>query len=132
VAKRTGGAVLRGHSGGIAALAAHPSGQFVASGSDDGCVKVWDIDGGGECVATLARHPRGVTALAFHPAGEVIASGGRDGVVGIWRWKDGKMVAAFKCGEEVTAVHFSRGGEFAAVAAGTPLAVLIPVARYVE
>jgi hypothetical protein len=42
------------------------------------------------------------------------------------------MVAAIKRGEVVTAVDFSRRGEFAAVVAGAPVAALFPVASYIE
>src|SRR5205807_10319202 len=34
---------LRGHRGGVAALACHPDGQVLASGSSDGDVRLWDL-----------------------------------------------------------------------------------------
>jgi transducin (beta)-like 1 len=125
-------AVLRGHSGGIAALAAHPTGQIVASASVDGSVKVWDLSGAGECVASMGRHPRGATAVAFHPKGEILASGGRDGILGLWKWKDGKMMAAFTCGAEISAVSFDKKGEFAAVVVDLPIAMVVRVGTYVK
>lgn len=40
-----------GHQGKVRCLAAHPGGQWLASGSDDGSLRLWEV-ASGRCMAT--------------------------------------------------------------------------------
>jgi WD40 repeat protein/tRNA A-37 threonylcarbamoyl transferase component Bud32 len=84
--------VYRGHSGAVAAVAFHPEGKLVASGSsvlDEktgavlGDVQVWDC-AGCEAVRRYTGHSGPVRAVAFGPGGERVASGGEDCEVHLW------------------------------------------------
>jgi hypothetical protein len=83
---------LRGQTGPVLALvvAALPdqvpplSKQRLASGGDDGTVRLWSLEAGQEDpVAVLKAHEGPVRALAFSPNGRTLASGG-NGAVRLW------------------------------------------------
>ena len=76
-------AVLTGHTGEVTAVAVAPDGSWLASGSRDGTVRIWDVASGRERGA-LTGHTGEVTAVAVAPDGTWLASGSRDGTVRIW------------------------------------------------
>jgi WD40 repeat protein len=65
--------VLRGHLGAIHPVAYSPDGRWLASGSWDGTVRLWDAATGEPC-ATLP-HPSLVWGLAFGPDGTWLVTG---------------------------------------------------------
>ncbi|MFE2645455.1 WD40 repeat domain-containing protein [Streptomyces nigra] len=65
------------------ALAVAPDGTWLATGSEDGTVRIWDR-ASGTCTATLAGHTAGVDALAVAPDGTWLATGSRDRTARIW------------------------------------------------
>jgi hypothetical protein len=64
-------------------LAFDPNGRWLASGSYDGSVKVWDTATWAE-PRTLVGHTERVDALAFDPNGRWLASGSYDESVKVW------------------------------------------------
>jgi WD40 repeat protein len=60
-----------------------PEGSWLASGSYDGTVRIWDAATGRERAA-LTGHSGSVAAVVVAPDGSWLASGGRDGTVRIW------------------------------------------------
>ncbi len=70
---------LLGHTGAVWSLAGWQ--VKVASGSDDGRIRVWDV-GTGAHDATLAGHSLGVRALVVH--GDRLLSASRDGTIRAW------------------------------------------------
>src|SRR5262249_38055889 len=74
---------LLGHTGGVSGVAFSGDGKRVASGSDDGTIKVWDAATGQDKL-TLRGHTGGVTSVAFSGDGKRIASGSHDGTVKVW------------------------------------------------
>lgn len=86
------------HENAVTALAISPAGDFLATGSVDGTVRVWKERDGTQ-QAGLSAHIGGVTALRFIPGSPdspLLASGGRDGFIRIWDWRIEVQVSAWK------------------------------------
>lgn len=57
--------------------------RFVASGSNDGSIKVWSADTG-QCLHTLKGHKGHVSSIAISHDSQTIYSGSEDGSVRVW------------------------------------------------
>ena len=81
---------LQGHTNWVFSVAFSPDGRYLASGSRDNTVRVWEV-ATGQHVRTLQEHTRGITSVAFSPDGRYLASGSGDATVRVWRleMKDG-------------------------------------------
>lgn len=58
---------LTSHSGGVTALALHPSKPVGASGDGGGGWVLWHLEGGERIMSAASAHPQGLRAVAFHP-----------------------------------------------------------------
>jgi len=75
---------LTGHEAGVNSVVYSPDGLFVASGSDDGTVRVWDTRTGEETMSPLKSGNGVVTSVDFSPNGSSIAAGMDEGFVCMW------------------------------------------------
>jgi WD40 repeat protein len=86
--------ILKGHRSWVMAVAFSPDGELVASGSEDGSLKLWNPTKG-RCCQTLKGHyipgPKpasfistGIQAVAFSPGGKLVASAARDRAIELW------------------------------------------------
>ena len=72
---------------GVTTVAISPSGEFVAAGSLDRSVRVWDIRSG-TLIARLDGmdgHKDSVYSVAFGPDGETLVSGSLDKTIKMWQ-----------------------------------------------
>ncbi len=74
---------LRGHARRVLTVAWSPDGRQLASGGDDGAVRVWGALAGSEA-RLLEGHTRAVRSVAWSPDGARLASGSEDGTIRIW------------------------------------------------
>jgi WD40 repeat protein len=74
---------LQGHTAPVNAVEFSPSNELVASASDDGTVRIWDVRGG-RVIHTLEGHSDVVTDIAFSADGTLLASGSMDRTVRLW------------------------------------------------
>ncbi|KAM9695576.1 periodic tryptophan protein 2 homolog isoform 1-T1 [Trichechus inunguis] len=70
----------QGHFNSMVTLAYSPDGQYIATGGDDGKVKVWNTLSG-FCFITFTEHLSGVTGVTFTSTGYVIVTSSMDGTV---------------------------------------------------
>lgn len=99
-----------GHGDWVNTVDYSPTGELVASGSDDSTVRIWRVDEGTEAMV-LRGHTSPVTSVAFASDGLLLASGSLDGTVRLWRVADGAQLMELPQGElGVTSVAFSPDG----------------------
>jgi len=79
---------LRGHSSGVNTVVFSPDSTLLASGGDDGTIRLWDLVTGKE--SRLGDRLGKITALAFAPDGRSLASVGEDRILRFWDMKTRK------------------------------------------
>jgi WD40 repeat protein len=81
--------LLTGHSDPVKSVVFSPDSQTLASGSEDGSVKIWDVNSGKELLTLSEKNYQGVvkkiTSVAFSPNGQILASSSIDGTITIWK-----------------------------------------------
>lgn len=90
---------FRGHETAVRTVVFHPTSTRLASVSEDGIVRIWDVASQAE-VATL-KNSHGSRDLVWHPNGRFLATGLHDGTTNIWD-VDRKRVVARLAGSDDT------------------------------
>ncbi|MEZ6121781.1 MAG: protein kinase [Planctomycetaceae bacterium] len=99
-----------GHTMRVGSVTFSPDGARIATGSDDGTIRLWDAATGQE-LATLSPNQGRVNAVVFSSDGTRIASAGRDRTIRILDAQAGQVIATLEGHENyVVAVAFTPDG----------------------
>ncbi|MDZ8104668.1 MAG: WD40 repeat domain-containing protein [Nostoc sp. DedQUE12a] len=102
---------LRGHEQEVNCLAFSPDGKFIASGSSDSTICLWNIIGN-PTAQFLLGHEQEVNCLAFSPDGKFIVSGSIDGILCLWDLQGNLISQPWQAHEEgIIAVAFSSNSD---------------------
>lgn len=84
-----------GHTGPLTSASVSPDGHFLATGSLDGTVRLWDM-ATGQQAQQLNEHTAVVNDVAFAADGALLASADDSGLVIVWNVNEGNIVYAFR------------------------------------
>ena len=93
-----------------------PDGQLLATGAEDKCIRVWDINNR-KIITTFTGHEQDIYSLDFSRDGRLIASGSGDRTVKLWDMRHRRQALELQIEEGVTTVALSPDGRL--VAAGS-------------
>ena len=112
---------LHWHRDIVSALAFSPNGQWLATGSHDKTIALWDVSRGlwgtvmGVHERSLRAHSGAVTSLAFRGDGSLLASAGQDDAVKLWSTASWLLEATLGAGRKgASHVSFSPSGQWLA------------------
>lgn len=105
--------LFAGHSKAITALAFTKDGSQLASGSDDGTVRIWDLKKR-QVRHVLAQHRGPITAIEFGHEEMRIATASVDGTAVLWDLATGKaqVTIAAHSRDRVRSIHFSAHDDY--------------------
>jgi WD40 repeat protein/predicted negative regulator of RcsB-dependent stress response len=85
---------LNGHKDIVQSIAISPDGKILASGSNDGTTKLWELPSGRELLSLTNRNPYALSlaflSVAFSPDGKILASGSLDHTIKLWELPSGR------------------------------------------
>jgi WD40 repeat protein len=67
----------------VKSIAFSPNGQYLATGSGDRTIKIWDIETG-QILQTLTGHLNRVLSVSYSPDGKLLISGSGDETIKLW------------------------------------------------
>ena len=102
-----------GHQGSVLSASFAWDKPWLASGGDDGTVKIWDVTTG-ELVANCKGHTAPVQSVTFAPDGQTVASGSRDNTIRLWDVPTGNPVATYNHTAPAQSVAFAPDGHWLA------------------
>ena len=99
-----------GHLRRVTAVAFHPDGKSVISGSLDGTIKQWDSTTGAE-IRSIAAHEKVIHDVCFNKDGSKIASASADKKIKVWDVESGNEILTLDGHQDsVLCVRFSPDG----------------------
>jgi WD40 repeat protein len=104
--------VLSGHQAPVNSVAFSPDGAHLASASNDGTVRIWNLRQPQTAPQVLSGHQSIAPSVAFSPDGARLASASDDGAVRIWDLRQPQAAPRVLSGPKsfVTSVAFSPDG----------------------
>jgi WD40 repeat protein len=101
------------HDQWIGAVALSPDNRWLATGSNDTDVKLWDLTGARKEPIVLKDHSATVNSIAFSDDGRWLATGAADATARLWDMTDPMRPATLLRGQDlaITKVIFSPGAE---------------------
>lgn len=99
-----------GHTADVMSVSYSPDGDFIATGSLDGTLRLWNVSTG-LLQKVLAREKAGILSIAYSPDGGFIATGHNDTTLCLWDVSTGQQIRRCKGhGGAVLSVSYSPDG----------------------
>lgn len=104
---------MKGHKGPITSIAFHPLFTEMATTSEDGSAKVWEIETG-DFVRTLKGHTNPVNCISYDHQGKFLATSSSDLTIKLWDCHNDYQCFKTFYGHEhnVSYVEFVMNGDF--------------------
>ena len=107
--------VQRGHSLAVRSVCFSPDGKFLASGSEDKTIKIWEFGSGRELI-TLNGHQSNVNQVLFTSDGQQLISASRDRHIYFWDINTGMVLKDFHYPDEnIISIDLSSNNKLLAV-----------------
>ncbi len=107
-------ALLKSHTNVVNSLAFSADSRYLASGSTDKTVKLWEV-AGRTLARTLTGHTKSIYGLAFSPDGRQVVSASYDQTLKLWQTSSGTQQATLEGHtDRVWAVAWSPNGKYIA------------------
>ncbi|NJP10956.1 MAG: AAA family ATPase [Leptolyngbyaceae cyanobacterium RU_5_1] len=103
---------LHGHGDWVHNVCVSPDGQFLASGSRDRTIKLWNL--AGQELRTFSGHTDWVNSVCFSPDGQRLVSGCGDDTMKLWTLDGHELVTFIGHSRGVRSVCFSPDGQMLA------------------
>jgi WD40 repeat protein len=116
---------------GVYAVAADPSGRYLAGAGMDDTVYLWDLSTEEEVFA-LSGHGERINAVAFSPDGSYLVSGSDDQTVRVWDVLSGRLLVAREFDSPIQGLAFSPDGRWLFTANGNTTCHQVAVTRLLE
>src|SRR5688500_295600 len=107
--------IQKGHELAVVTVAVSSDSNYVATGSKDKSVKIWEVSTGRE-VRSLLGHEATVTSIEFTPNGKNLISGSNDKTIRIWDVKAGNQIHTITTDDIVTDIAIDPQARFFVVA----------------
>ncbi|MCS7227406.1 MAG: WD40 repeat domain-containing protein [Endomicrobia bacterium] len=106
--------IQNGHIWNVNSVAFSADGKYLASGSLDRTIKLWEVSTG-RLVRTLEGHTWDVESVAFSADGKYLASGSGDKTIKLWEVSTGRLVRTLEGHtDRINSVAFSADGKYLA------------------
>jgi WD40 repeat protein len=100
------------HDHGVTSAAFSPDGKYVASGGQDGKIKVWYAKDGQDIAQMSHDSEYEINFVAFSPDGKYVVSSGNTHTMRVWEAATGKEIASMPPGAAVNSIAFSPDGKY--------------------
>lgn len=100
----------------VYSVAVSANGRLLASGMQDGTIKLWDLYTG-KLITTFKAYSQPVSTIVFTPDSQIVIAGSNDGNIKLWNVETGELVYNFLDSENpITALAMNPDGEILASA----------------
>ena len=104
--------IQTGHINKITSASIGPHGKYLATGSVDNSVKLWNVESGAE-IRTFRGHKSWITSVAILPDGKRLITGSYDQTAILWDLVTGDKVRIFRGHKDkITAIAVGRKGRY--------------------